>query len=128
MQNKKLFKYLGLIILLISVYLIQILLFTNYHIHIDKHPIITSYTLNITVVFLFFLFIDISKKFKHLIGFIFIASGILKFLLFFIFIYPLFNQDNIITKNEMITFFIPYSTCLVYESLVASKILNQLKI
>jgi len=127
-QNNKLYKYIGLIILLTVVYLTQVFFFANYQIRIAKHLIIKSYILNATVVFLFFLFIDVfGKKFKHLIGFAFIASGILKFLLFFIFIYPFFTQDNIISKDEIITFFVPFTCCLVYNIIIASKILNRLK-
>jgi hypothetical protein len=53
----------------------------------------------------------------------FITSG-LKFLAFFIIIYPLFNSDGSIQKVELFTFLLPYSLCLTIEIQQLSKILN----
>ena len=53
----------------------------------------------------------------------FITSG-LKFLAFFIIIYPLLNLDGAIQKVELVTFLLPYSLCLTIEIQQLSKILN----
>ena len=128
MLTNKLVKYVVLFILLITVYKLQLFLSNIYQIDAIKNLITISYLLNGSLVFLFFLFLDFfTQKFKNQIGFVFMGFSFLKFVLFFIFIYPIYNQDGNLSKQEMITFFIPYSVCLVYESIIVSKTLNNLK-
>tara|TARA_Y100000817_G_scaffold174167_1_gene136076 strand:- start:236 stop:436 length:201 start_codon:yes stop_codon:yes gene_type:complete len=59
-----------------------------------------------------------------LLGWVFFITSGLKFLAFFIIIYPFFNLDGIIQKIELLNFFIPYSICLTIEIRQLSKILN----
>ncbi len=128
MFQKKTAKYLILIILLLSSYTIQLKISDKYQINAEHNLIKTAYILNSSLVILFFLFVDFFKnKYKDQIGFAFMTSSLLKFALFFIFIYPTYKKDGILTKAEIITFFIPYTICLIYESLIVSKILNNLK-
>ena len=128
MLKKNLLKYFFLAFLLLVSYYLQIALFKKLQINVFENKIIASYFINTIVVIIFFLFVDLfQKKFKDQIGFAFMASSMLKFALFFIFIYPSYHKDGILTKNEMLTFFIPYTICLIYETLIVSKILNNLK-
>ena len=128
MLTNKLVKYVVLFILLLTVYKLQLFLSKTYKIDAIKNLITISYLVNGSLVVLFFVFIDLfTHKFKNQIGFIFMGFGFLKFVLFFIFIYPTYNQDGNLSKQEMITFFIPYSVCLIYELIIVSKTLNNLK-
>ncbi len=128
MLTKKLVKYVVLFILLFTTYKLQLFLSKIYLIDAIKNIITISYLLNSSLVVLFFVFIDLfTHKFKNQIGFVFIGFSFLKFVLFFVFIYPTYNQDGNLSKQEMITFFIPYCVCLVYESIIVSKTLNNLK-
>jgi hypothetical protein len=126
---KKVFaKYLVFFILLSVSYYGQLFLFKKYNINPSENVVNLAYLVNMFVVILLFVFIDLFKnKFTDQIGFAFMTSSLLKFALFFIFIYPKFNRDGVISKQEMLTFFIPYFVCLIYESLVVGKILNNLK-
>ena len=128
MLTNKLVKYVVLFILLFTIYKLQLFLSKTYQIDTIINIITISYLVNGSLVILFFVFIDLfTHKFKNQIGFIFMGFGFLKFVLFFIFIYPTYNQDGNLSKQEMITFFIPYSVCLIYELIIVSKTLNNLK-
>ena len=89
------------------------------------HFILHSYLFNHLITLIFFAGLLMSTKIKDTFlgwGF-FITSG-LKFLAFFIIIYPLFNSDGSIQKVELFTFLLPYSLCLTIEIQQLSKILN----
>jgi len=128
MKIKNYSKYLLFLFLLFLTYVIQLKISEKYHINAKEKLIAAGYLINGSLVLLFFLFLDFFKnKYKDQIGFIFMTSGLLKFILFFIFLYPTYKQDGVLSAAEMITFFIPYTISLIYESLTIIKILNNLK-
>ena len=87
--------------------------------------IFTSYIFNFIITIIFFSFLLISSKFNDSsLGWVFFITSGLKFLAFFIIIYPFFNLDNIIQKIELLNFFLPYTLCLTIEIRQLSKILN----
>ncbi len=87
--------------------------------------IFTSYIFNFTITIIFFSFLLISSTFNDSsLGWVFFITSGLKFLAFFIIIYPFFNLDNIIQKIELLNFLIPYTICLTIEIRQLSKILN----
>ena len=49
----------------------------------------------------------------------------LKFLFFFLFIYPVFNADGDLSSMEFATFFIPYSLTTAVETVVLVQQLNR---
>ena len=66
-----------------------------------------------------------SSKIKDaFLGWLFFITSGLKFLAFFIIIYPLLNLDGAIQKVELVTFLLPYSLCLSIEIQQLSKFLN----
>ena len=87
--------------------------------------ILPSYLFNYLITLILFVVLLISSKIKDafLGWFFFITSG-LKFLAFFIIIYPLFNLNGAIQKVELVTFLLPYSLCLTIEIQQLSKFLN----
>ena len=95
---------------------------------IFENKIIESYLINIFTAFLLYYIIDKHKAlFKDNIGFIFMLSSYLKFGLFFIFIYPYFDKNSTDLTIEFVTFFIPYSACLIVETIALIKLLNKLE-
>ncbi|MGB5418764.1 DUF6168 family protein [Algibacter sp.] len=94
---------------------------------IDLDKLIYSYWINILlacgVIILLFI---LRKKLKDQLGFVFMATSMLKFVFFFFLFYPEYNEDGNISRLEFSTFFIPYVICLVTESIILSKFLNSL--
>lgn len=54
----------------------------------------------------------------------FISLSILKFILFYLVLYPYFLSDNVIKTEEVFVFFIPYTICSILEIKQLSKFLN----
>ena len=97
-----------------------------------NHPVsfgelMYSYSVNVllacTVVALIFL---LQKKLHHQLGFVFLATSLLKFGFFFILFYPKYNADGDLTRLEFLTFFVPYGICLITETIILSKFFNSL--
>ena len=61
------------------------------------------------------------------LGFLFMFGSALKFIFFFIFLYPIYKSDGVLTKIEFFTFFIPYAVSLIHETIYLVRILNQEK-
>ena len=89
------------------------------------HYIIPSYLFNVlTALFFYMCLAYFYRKDQTQIGFIYLLFSGLKFLLFFALVYPLFMVDNVIQRQEFITFFIPYVSCLFIEIRQLIKLLN----
>ncbi len=89
------------------------------------HFILLSYLFNYFITLIFFAVLLINSKTKDaFLGWLFFITSGLKFLAFFIIIYPLYNLDGTIQKAELFTFFLPYSLCLTIEIHQIIKILN----
>ena len=87
--------------------------------------IFNSYIFNFIITIIFFSFLLISSTFNDSsLGWVFFITSGLKFLAFFIIIYPFFILDGIIQKIELLNFFLPYTLCLTIEIRQLSKILN----
>ena len=128
MQIKQLFKYVFFFALLIVLFYIQVFVSKQKGIDVYQNNIASIYIVNSILVIILLIFIDLFKnKFKDQIGFIFMTSSLLKFVFFFIFIYPSFMDDGELSRIEFVTFFIPYSYCLLFESIVISRLLNKMK-
>jgi hypothetical protein len=118
-------KFLLLIVAVFCIHLI-ILNTTTHPLYSDK--IIESYLLNSFIAILFYFLINSLKtKFKNGLGFIFILGSLLKLLLFVVLIYPSFKLDGSISKYEFTSFFIPYFTFLIYETLAVVTLLNNIE-
>lgn len=120
--------YLQFLIYILLVFIVHsaVLIYLNKTVLGNK--IIESYLLNIFIGILLYFIIDKHKsKFKDNIGFIFMLSSFFKFGLFFLFINPAYKADGITTKLEFLTFFIPYTFCLIIETRELIKLLNKLE-
>ncbi len=91
-----------------------------------EHQIVLAYISN-TALALFILIglLKVRVAFQSSLGFLFLGSSFLKFGLFFALFYPVYSADGDVDRSEFFTFFIPYSVCLVFETLALVKVLSQ---
>jgi hypothetical protein len=120
--------HFGFSIILIILFFVHQTILKSYYIPLSNSKLIESYLINGLLVISFFLLIKFKlQKIKTNLGFIFIAFSLLKFVLFFIFIYPTYKLDSSISTVEFTSFFIPYFICLFTEIFFLTKLLNNLK-
>ena len=69
----------------------------------------------------------IGLKNRHVekLGFVFLSGSGLKFLLFFLLIYPVFNADGHLSSMEFASFFIPYGLITIMETAALVRQLNR---
>ena len=67
----------------------------------------------------------VSKNQTSILGWVFLLTSGLKFLLFFALIYPDFQNQVPGSKLDFLTFFVPYTAALTLEICQLIKILNQ---
>jgi len=84
-----------------------------------------AYTLNYVVAISTYLAFYFGKeKHKESLGYFFLGGSSLKFILFFTVFSASYNADGIISSIEFAAFFVPYSVCLVLETLLLIVLLN----
>ena len=89
------------------------------------HYIIQSYLFNLLTALFFYLALAyVSRKDETQIGWFFLLFSGLKFLLFFVLIYPLFKADGVLERQEFVAFYVPYVSCLFIEIRQLTKFLN----
>jgi hypothetical protein len=86
-----------------------------------------GYVVNFAMaVAIYYVMVLLAKKQNKNLGFIFLIGSTLKFAVYFLIFDPLFMQDGSQSKIEFFTFFIPYITCLIMETLVLVKLLKEM--
>lgn len=112
---------LGLVVLFFA----QIWLLENKGHQLSGLQIVKSYVLNgIMALIVFFAIYIFRNKHRDLLGFFFLGGSLIKFTLFFIFLYPGFNQDGNMERLEFLVFFVPYGFASVLETFFLVKLLN----
>jgi uncharacterized protein DUF6168 len=92
-----------------------------------ENLIVGSYAINGILAAVIFIGLYIfRKKLKNQIGFLFMGGSFLKFIIFFIVFYPVYNADGEMGKFEFAAFFIPYSISLALEAIFTAKMLRKL--
>lgn len=92
-----------------------------------QNMIVESYCCNaIIAILIFWILVSLKEKYKNHIGFIFLFGSTTKFLMFFVIFYVPFKQDGEIIIYEFISFFLPYTICLILETYQLSKQLNKM--
>lgn len=66
-----------------------------------------------------------APKRSDYLGFIFMGGSLFKFLVFFLFFYPVYKGDGAMAGEEFVAFFIPYFVALSFKSFILLKSLNQ---
>lgn len=91
-----------------------------------ENKIIASYLVNlILTIVIFIALIKLKERFAESLGYIFFVGSFLKFIVFFIVIYPSYKEDGDVTKLEFTSFFIPYAISLIFEVTFLVKTLNK---
>ncbi|WP_242083721.1 hypothetical protein [Aestuariivivens sediminis] len=104
---------------------LALLNYLGYPLFADR--IVLSYSVNLLLVIGVFGFLYVlRKKYKSQLGFLFLAGSVLKFAVFFILFYPFYKQDQVISKLEFASFFVPYLVGLVLETFSLGKWLNRI--
>tara|TARA_B100000768_G_scaffold180386_1_gene200194 strand:+ start:5605 stop:5991 length:387 start_codon:yes stop_codon:yes gene_type:complete len=116
------------LILLISLaFALHLFLLQNADLPLFENKILASYIINtlLTIGIVFLLF-KLKEKYTNQIGFLFLGSSFVKFLAFFIVFHGAYKADGNIETLEFLAFFIPYSLCLILETIYLSKWLNEM--
>jgi len=114
-----------LIIYLFPSYWLQLYIYSYFNIIIDSYILQLSYLINgLLAIFIFSVLMILKKKYNDQLGFLYMLGSFVKFGAFFLIFYPIFKQDDIITKIEFGIFFVPYLISLLIETIDLIKILN----
>jgi len=93
----------------------------------NENKINLAYIINpILAAFIFISLDQLKKNYAQNLGFMFMASSLFKFAIFFILFYPTYNLDGEVTRIEFSSFFIPYGVSLLIETLFLVKLLNKI--
>ena len=115
-----------LLVFLSVVFAIHMLVNKLMSIPLFQHQILVSYAINTALaVGIFWGLTSLKKKYNNQIGFLYLASSIVKFSVFFLVFYGPYKADGEIVLLEFTSFFIPYTICLVLETFFLSKHLNK---
>ncbi|MBL6670350.1 MAG: hypothetical protein ISP63_00295 [Flavobacteriaceae bacterium] len=91
-----------------------------------REIVIRCYVLNtLLAALIHFVILRLRDRHSEKLGFLFLIGSSLKFLFFFLFIYPVFNADGDLSSMEFATFFIPYSLTTAVETVVLVQQLNR---
>jgi hypothetical protein len=91
-----------------------------------SNNLILNYCFNYLLTIIFFgVLIYYKERKSEQLGFIFLFSSLLKFILFFFFIYPDIQALNGMKNLGFVSFFVPYSICLFTEIYFLIKLLNK---
>lgn len=92
---------------------------------VDTIHLFLLYSLNFSIaIFVYWLVLILRKKQKESLGYFFLLGTLIKFLVFFLIILPIFNEDEVVTKTEFFSFFIPYVISLFLETKFLISLLN----
>jgi hypothetical protein len=87
-----------------------------------------SYLANALLAFgIVLLIYSLRNRMKTQLGFLFMAGSFVKFLCFFLFFYPSYTSDELITQSEFSSFFAPYFLALVVETYFGVVLLKNLE-
>ena len=83
------------------------------------------YVINASIAILvYWIFFLLRNNNKGYLGYYFLLGTFIKFFIFFIFVLPIFKDDNIVSRTEFFTFFIPYFLSLMVETKSLISLLN----
>ena len=116
-----------LILVVTLAFAIHLFLLQNADLPLFENKIMESYIINtlLTIGIVFLLF-KLKDKYTNQVGFLFLGSSFIKFLAFFIVFHGAYKADGTIETLEFLAFFIPYSLCLILETIYLSKWLNEM--
>ena len=118
-MNKQLINFhLCLTIILSVSYLTHDFLYNSIH-------LFQLYTLNFSIaVFVYWLVYLLRNSQKEYLGFYFLAGTFIKFIVFFLLVFPNFKDDNVVSTTEFLSFFVPYAISLIVETIFLIRLIN----
>lgn len=104
----------------------QDLLYKQFQVSTNSVHLIYCYIFNyiLTILFYFALIYFKEKKAGQL-GFVFLFSSLIKFVLFFIILAPILNFEGSVKSATFFSFFVPYATSLFLEIFYIIRLLNK---
>lgn len=119
-----LFSYYTLVLLVI-VFIVHLFFLKINNFPLFANRIIESYLINgLLAIAIYAGLLFLKKKYFEQLGYLYMVGSFLKFSFFFIFFYPFYRADKVITKLEFSTFYIPYGVSLVLETYMLIKLLK----
>ncbi len=86
-----------------------------------------GYVVNFAMAFgIYYGMVQLAEKQNKNLGVVFLLGSTLKFAVYFLIFNPLFMQDGALSKVEFFTFFTPYISCLIIETLALVKLLKDI--
>ena len=89
----------------------------------DHLPFLYAINASIAILVYWIVFL-LRNNNKGYLGYYFLLGTFIKFFIFFIFVLPIFKDDNIVSRTEFFTFFIPYFLSLMVETKSLISLLN----
>ena len=115
-----------LLLLIICLFLFHTLAADRLGLSVQGKILKVCYLFNTLITLAFFLLLlFVSKYNPNILGWVFLLTTGLKFLLFFTLIYPSFQVIGLSRAQEFLSFFIPYVAALTLEIHELIKILNR---
>ena len=111
---------------LLVVFAIHIFYLKTQNLPLFDNKIIGAYIINfLAAVVIYVGLLLLKSKFKEQLGFLYMGGSFIKFILFFIFFYPVYKLDGEMSSLEFGAFFIPYLISLIFETLGVIKFLKK---
>ena len=113
---------------LLLFFILGISFFTHkYNIDNTDH-LLFLYAINASIaIFVYWTVFLLRNNSKSYLGYYFLLGTFIKFFIFFIFVLPIFKDDNVVSKTEFFTFFTPYFLSLMVETKSLISLLNSEK-
>lgn len=127
MINKKFLNENNFYWILPTVLLVAFLIHTQvFSFSASENKLASAYIVNAFLAITIYIVINIIIKNKpEIAGFVFMGGSVIKFIFFFLFFYPFYKEDDKMSKAEFLSFFIPYTICLITEVYFLVKRLKQ---
>lgn len=105
---------------------IQDQLYKHLQVNTNSIHLLYCYVFNYTLTLLFyFALIYFKEKKASQLGFVFLFSSLVKFVLFFILLAPILNFEGSVRSATFFSFFVPYSISLFLEIFYIIRLLNK---
>ena len=115
-----------LLLLIICLFLLHTIAADRFGLSVQGNILKVCYLFNTLITLAFFLLLlFVSKHNPTILGWVFLLTTGIKFLLFFTLIYPSFQRIGMSRAQEFLSFFIPYVAALTLEIYELIKILNR---
>lgn len=124
--NSVLLFVLKLLIILTGSFFAHAYLQDRYGVGFYENQLVLCYAFNFVLTLVFFSILTaFIHRNKSNTGFVFLYSSLIKFLLFFIFIYPGYENFNGVRSPEFASFFVPYALSISLEIYYLIRLLNK---